>query len=308
MSRHRMPSRPSLDELDLHLVVPVEHRHLLRSWGHQHVVVAGPVDAPAVVLVHGWPQHWFAWRHVVGALAGERRVVAVDLRGMGWSDADPTADRSIEVLADDLVQVLDDLDVERADLVGHDWGGWLAFEAALGHPQRVAQVVGVSITPPWLRWQGLVRHAPTLSYTLAMAAVGRRVVRHPSLVAEMLRRSARDQPWWTPDGRVAMRSYQERIARPDAAATTAGLYGELVRRAARDACGPRTRTLTMPGTIVLGEQEPITTPDLFWPCTGDGEVEVLTVPDAGHWLPEEQPDALADALSSVLRVVLPAPG
>ncbi|OWY61326.1 hypothetical protein B7486_64375, partial [cyanobacterium TDX16] len=185
----------ALEGLDGLVQVELEHRLLDRPWGQQHVVLAGPPSAPAVLLVHGWPQHWLAWRDVLPALAAEHHVVAVDLRGMGWSDDRTGARPSLAAHVDDLLAVAEGLELDRPALVGHDWGGWLAFRAAMATPARWSQVVGVSITPPWLVPTAVLRHAPVLSYTVAMALWGRRVARSPRLVAAMLRRSAGRDPW-----------------------------------------------------------------------------------------------------------------
>lgn len=288
------------DHLDELVATDVEHRLFDRPWGPQHVLQAGPRGAPGVLLVHGWPQHWLAWRQVIPALAAEHHVVAVDLRGMGWSDDRTGARPSIDAHAADLLAVAERLELDRPALVGHDWGGWIAFRAAMAAPARWCQVIGVSITPPWLVPTAVLRHAPVLSYTVAMARWGRRVARSPRLVATMLRRSASRDAWRDDVGRTVLRSYQDRLARPSAGSTTVGLYGELVRHAALDAMRARRRPLQCPAAVVLGEAEPITTPDLFWGRTQPGELQLRTVAHAGHWLPEERPDELGAALLELL--------
>ncbi len=101
-----------------------------------HVAIAGPEDAPPIVLVHGWPQNWWAWRHVIPGLAERFRVIAPDLRGHGWSRA-PDGGYEKEQLASDLLAVLDELAIERVAWVGHDWGGWTGVLAALRAPETV---------------------------------------------------------------------------------------------------------------------------------------------------------------------------
>ena len=81
--------------------VAVTHRDVVLADGTRlHVAAAG--DGPPLVLVHGWPQHWWAWRRILPALAQERRVLCPDLRGLGWSDAPPGA-YAKEAWATDLV-------------------------------------------------------------------------------------------------------------------------------------------------------------------------------------------------------------
>ena len=117
----------------------VEHRYIDARGLRFHVAVAGPEDAEPLVLLHGWPQHWFAWRRLLGPLAERYRVYAPDLRGFGWSDA-PPGDYLKATLAADVVALLDELELERVRLAGHDWGGFagfLVFDALVDDAHRL---------------------------------------------------------------------------------------------------------------------------------------------------------------------------
>lgn len=108
---------------------------------------AGPgTDKPPLVLCHGWPEIAFSWRHQIKAL-GEAgiRVIAPDQRGYGATDRpEPVEDYDIEHLTGDLVGLLDHLKIDKAVFVGHDWGGFVVWQMALRHPDRVAGVVGIN--------------------------------------------------------------------------------------------------------------------------------------------------------------------
>ncbi|MGD0561885.1 MAG: alpha/beta hydrolase [Roseiarcus sp.] len=108
---------------------------------------AGPIgDRPPMVLCHGWPEIAFTWRRQIKALsAAGLRVIAPDQRGFGASEAPQAViDYDIDCLTGDLVGLLDRLDIEKAIFVGHDWGGFLAWEMPLRHPARVAGVVALN--------------------------------------------------------------------------------------------------------------------------------------------------------------------
>jgi pimeloyl-ACP methyl ester carboxylesterase len=108
---------------------------------------AGPRDAALpLVLCHGWPELAFSWRHQLEALAAAGlRVIAPDQRGFGATDRpEAVQDYDIEHLTADLVGLLDHLRIEQAVFVGHDWGGFVVWQMALRHRQRVAGVVGVN--------------------------------------------------------------------------------------------------------------------------------------------------------------------
>jgi pimeloyl-ACP methyl ester carboxylesterase len=83
--------------------------------------MAGPPDGEVVLLQHGWPQHWWMWRDLIGPLSDRFRVIAPDLRGHGWSEK-PAGDYRKDVLMRDIVGLLDKLEIERVSWVGHDWG------------------------------------------------------------------------------------------------------------------------------------------------------------------------------------------
>ena len=128
--------------------VDVQHEFVEARGLRFHVAFAGPADAPPLLLLHGWPQHWFVWRKVLPELVAEYRCVMPDMRGFGWSDAPPTGYER-ENLADDVLAILDELGLGEVEAIGHDWGGWVAYLLALRQPTRVKRLVTLNITPPW---------------------------------------------------------------------------------------------------------------------------------------------------------------
>ncbi|MGD9603055.1 MAG: alpha/beta fold hydrolase [Gammaproteobacteria bacterium] len=107
-------------------------------------------DGPLVVLLHGWPQCWYLWRHQIEPLvAAGYRVAVPDLRGFGGSTAPPAiADYDIRTMAADVVGLARALGCERFNLVGHDWGCIIAWNTALLHPDACRTVLGLSV-PFW---------------------------------------------------------------------------------------------------------------------------------------------------------------
>lgn len=292
-------------ELDQFLEpTPVAHHLIRRPWGQMHSVCAGPEHGPAVLLVHGWPEHWFAWRHVITALAPTTRVVAVDLRGMGWSTPDRLRPQPTTAeLADDLVAVSHALHLDRPMLVAHDWGGWAGFRAVIDHPQVFRSYLAMSILPPWVSTGAMARNFVDWAYMLPLAAVGDRFVLSPKVVRWLLDRSTR-LPAWGPEGggSLALASYQERLGHPEAGAMTRRLYASFLRSGLPSALGPRPRHLTMPAAMLVGEHETIARPEIFWPRTLPGELPVVTVPGARHWLAEEAPRAVIDVITSRMLI------
>ncbi|MGV0800671.1 alpha/beta hydrolase, partial [Mycolicibacterium elephantis] len=113
------------------------------------VVEAGDRGAPLVVLAHGFPELAYSWRHQIPALAEAGfHVLAPDQRGYGGSSKPDAIDAyNVVELSADLVGLLDDAGAERAAIVGHDFGGVVAWTAPLLHPDRFAGVAGLSVPP-----------------------------------------------------------------------------------------------------------------------------------------------------------------
>jgi len=128
-------------------------RHVEVNGLQLHTVTGG--HGPALLLVNGWPQTWYAWREVMPALARQHTVVAVDSRGSGLSDK-PDDGYDAGTLAADLAALMTELGHDRFDLVGHDIGMWTSFALAADHPERVrrlavvdAIIPGITPMPPF---------------------------------------------------------------------------------------------------------------------------------------------------------------
>jgi pimeloyl-ACP methyl ester carboxylesterase len=112
---------------------------------HLRVALAG--KGPLVLLVHGWPESWYSWRHQIPFLADVGyRVAAPDVRGYGGSDKpEPLEAYAIKEMCADIAGLIDALGESQAILVGHDWGAQIVWNTALFHPEKVRAVVGLSV-------------------------------------------------------------------------------------------------------------------------------------------------------------------
>ncbi len=120
-------------------------RYVQSNGIRMHIAEAG--QGPLVVLLHGFPELWYSWRHQLPALASVGyHVVAPDLRGYGQTDAPPAVESySLLTMTADVVGLLDAMQVETAALVGHDWGAEIAWRCAQLSPHRIAAVVALSV-------------------------------------------------------------------------------------------------------------------------------------------------------------------
>ena len=276
--------------------VEVEHRPVALPDGTGlHVAATGA--GPPLVLVHGWPQHWWAWRRVLPALAQERRVLCPDLRGLGWSDA-PAGAYEKEGWAADLVALLDTLDLDAADIAGHDWGGLAALLAALRAPERIRTVAAVSIIHPWPRApEPSLRALAPLAYQvpLALPVAGEQLLRRlPVFVRELIRRASHPGHRWSD---AELDAYAEVLRVPERARASSAVYRTFLTREAAALAGARRyrgRRLRMPALIATGAADPVVGPRLIagLDAHADAGARTEVVAGAGHFVPEERPDAL----------------
>jgi len=109
--------------------------------------VAEMGEGPLVVLVHGWPESWYSWRHQIPAIANAGyKVIAPDMRGYGGSDKPPAVeDYDIKHLAGDIVGLLDAYGEQKAIIIGHDWGAVATWNTVLLHPERFSAMIAMSV-------------------------------------------------------------------------------------------------------------------------------------------------------------------
>ena len=121
------------------------HRTIKTNGINLHIAEQG--EGPVVLMLHGFPESWYSWRHQLPALADAGfHAIAPDIRGYGQSDAPEAIDAySMKQLTADAVGLLDALDVETAVVVGHDWGAPMAWNSAFLYPERFRAVVGMSV-------------------------------------------------------------------------------------------------------------------------------------------------------------------
>ena len=149
---------------------PWSHRHVAANGARFHVAETGPAHGRLVVLLHGFPEFWWAWRHQLPALAGAgHHAVAMDLRGYGGSDKTPDGYDPV-TLAQDVSGVVKALGARDAVVVGQGWGGYVGWAAAVLHAREVSALCAVSAPHPLSMLQALRpgRGVGALRHVLAM--------------------------------------------------------------------------------------------------------------------------------------------
>ena len=132
------------------LGVPAESRYLPLNDIWLHAVVAGPEDGPLIVLLHGFPECWHSWsKHIKPLAEAGYRVVVPDQRGYNLSDKPPdVSSYRLDTLASDIRELIRAMGKERATIVGHDWGGWVAWVFAMQYRDVVDKLIVMNAPHP----------------------------------------------------------------------------------------------------------------------------------------------------------------
>jgi pimeloyl-ACP methyl ester carboxylesterase len=271
----------------------VDHRFLDVNGLRVHVAEVGPQEAPPVLLLHGWPQHWYMWRRVMSRLACEYRLLAPDLRGFGWTDA-PGHGYDAETFAADQVALLDALGLKRAHVVGHDWGGWTAMLMGILHADRVDRMVVCNAPHPWPRRSlSLARESWRSWYTwlIAMPVVGRRILMSAWISRQYIRSNA-GLPFSDEEAAIYARSFRE----PERAQAVVELY-RYYQRSVWESIRARWRShrLSRPTLLLFGEGDVSLSTKLLpgYESHAD-DMRVELVPDSGHFIVDEKPDLVIE--------------
>ncbi len=249
----------------------------------------GPEDGELVVLLHGFPQRKDAWRQVAAGL-GEAgyRAVAPDLRGYaeGARPSEVGAYR-LSTVAEDVLAWADQLGARRFHVVGHDWGGALAWAVAALHPERVATVTSLSVAHP----RAVVAALPGVQ-ALRSSYVGLFVL--PVVPEVVLRASLRPLLLASGLGAEMTSRYVDGVVRSGALRTALNWYRANAASGEVRRIGP----VSPPALLVWGSADPSMGRRAVR-RTGDqvlGPYQLVVVEGAGHWLPERHPEEVLGAL------------
>jgi len=291
---------------------PWTHEQAVIGDVRLHYVIAGNPDDPLVVLLHGFPEFWYSWRRQVPALADAGfRVVAPDMRGYNRSEKPHgVGSYGMDELVGDVVELIHRLDRERAHVVGHDWGGVVAWATAIREPEAVDSLAVLN-APHTGRYRELLR-ASAEQRRRSWYALGFQLPWLPELllgardcagVATMLRETAAPGAFDETD----LRRYREAACRPGALTAMLNYYRaafrESIREEVRALLGKSrpTREVGVPTLLVWGDQDAALSTELTeglarWVP----DLRVERFPEASHWVQNERPEAVNDVLSGFL--------
>ncbi|SIR09454.1 Pimeloyl-ACP methyl ester carboxylesterase [Haladaptatus litoreus] len=287
------------------------HDDAIVNGVRHHYVEAG--EGPLVVLLHGFPEFWYSWRKQIPALAeAGYRVVAPDLRGYNASEKPHSVEQyGLDELVGDVLGLIDHFDEESAHIVGHDWGGLIAWEVAIRHPERVEKLAVLNAphperfremlrTPEQLRrsWYVFYFQLPWLPERLLS-------IRNYTPIAELFRDGAENPNAFD---ELDIQRYVEAAKQPGALTSAINYYRALFWERARNelrALFGRSRSnneVQAPTLLIWGEQDAALRVELTegmerWVPN----LRVERLPNASHWVQNDRPEKVSNLLVEFLE-------
>lgn len=281
-----------------------QHRDIMTNGIRMHYVAQG--EGPLIVLLHGFPEFWYSWRHQFPVLAElGYTVVAPDLRGYNESDK-PRCGYAVANLLRDIVGLIKGLGHETAIIVGHDWGGALAWQFAMTYPQMTEKLIGLNAPPPWtfvreLRtakqftksWYILFFQLPWLPEYI----LGRE---HGQAIARMLYESAVQKAAFPQN---VLDRYRDAMCKPGALTAALNYYRALFRNPGNLTSKSNLNlTVSAPTLLIWGVQDIALDISLTYGLEEwVPNIHIERIADSGHWVQQEKPDEVNRLLTDFLR-------
>lgn len=261
------------------------HRYADINGIHMHYVEAG--SGPLVVLLHGFPEFWYSWRHQLNALATSYHVVAPDLRG--YNETEAAGPYDTDTLQGDVLALIQHLGTGRAHIVGHDWGGAIAWLLAIRHPDAVQSLAVCNLPHPAL-FQEAVRRPRQALRSWYMGFFQLPWLPERLIAADCYHRLARGMIRQTRAGTFTRDDVKAFLAAWRSQGLGGGInwYRGLLRTPRR--LPDPVPLILAPTLLVWGERDPFLGKELTHGT--ENYVHQLTIeylPDAGHWVQQEEP-------------------
>lgn len=270
-----------------------------------HYVTEG--EGEPLLLLHGFPQFWYAWRHQIPVLSKHFKLIVPDLRGYGQTDRPPhIADYNIDLLGKDIVSLIQALGYKKAHIVGHDWGGAIAWHLALEHPDVIHKLIILNCPHPRIFSKALrsnfsqmrkswyiaffqLPYIPELLFKL----FGRKMVK------DAMRGSAIKKEAFTDED---INIYYNELMKPGAFSAALNYYRAAMRTIV---CSKpsSTKMISTPTLVIWAENDIALGKELSYGMERlfSGPFMLSYVPHCSHWVNEEQPEKVNELIISFLE-------
>ena len=286
-------------EFETHL----QHEYIISNGVRLHYVTQG--EGELVLLLHGFPEFWYSWRHQIPELAQNYKVVALDLRGYNDSEKPQGKDAyTIPELVKDIKGVIEGLGYESCILVGHDWGGMLAWSFAYAYPEMLQKLIVLNLPHPakftealGKNPQQMLRSWYVLLFQLPLLPEFLLEIDDNDLIATTFAETATNKTAFTPHD---LRVYKEAAAKPGALTAMLNYYRHNFQFQSifnRREWG----VLEVPTIMIWGENDTALGKELTY---GTEEYvrdfTIHYIPDCGHWVQQEKPELVNQYMKEFL--------
>lgn len=281
-----------------------EHHYVQVNGIRMHYVRAGH-GPKLVVLLHGFPECWYSWRHQIPALAEHFSVVAPDMRGYNETDK-PRDGYDIRSLVQDIVELIAALGYQQVFLVGHDWGGMVAWSLAITHPELVERLIVLNLPHPTLfmqafrgNWQQIKRSWYMFFFQLPWLPEASIRANQHETIERAMRGTAIEKSHFTDQD---MLFFKQAIAKPGALTAALNYYRALPKGSQGFYKGTGMRVL-MPTLLIWGENDMALGKELTYGTERFvPDLRIRYIPDCGHFVHEEQPERVNQYMLEFLEV------
>lgn len=282
----------------------LRHQHLDCQGVKLHITQAGPETGPLIIMLHGFPEYWYSWRHQIECLAEQGfHVVVPDQRGYHLSDKPKRVrDYSVEKIAGDVIELMNVLGYEKAELiVGHDWGGVITWYLAQNESHRFTKAAVLNVPHPNAMRRTLLSSLKQLKkswyiffFQLPYLPESILSLQDCNIMASMVKRSSRSGSFTDDD----MKNYVDAWKRPRALRSMINWY----RAALRYPPSLSKSKIPIPLLLIWGMKDhalgsEMALPSLYY-CE-NGRLKEL--PEATHWVQNDEPEKVNELLTEFLK-------
>ncbi|MGF1538083.1 MAG: alpha/beta fold hydrolase [Elainellaceae cyanobacterium] len=266
------------------------------QWKHQFVTVNGiklhyvtQGEGPLMLMLHGFPEFWYSWRHQIREFSQRYKVVALDMRGYNESDKpDGVEAYKVSEIAKDAAEVIKALGYEQCVLVAHDWGGAIAWSFAYDYPSLVQRLIVMNIPHPNLFMAGLrtpqqlMRSWYMFLFQLPWVPEFLLSSNNYQAIEQMFTEGSINKQAFTPED---VAEYKRAVSQPGALTAMLNYYRNIFSLS-----GDRSGVLAMPTLMIWGEEDIALGKELTYGTERYvRNFQIHYIPNCGHWVQNEQP-------------------
>lgn len=281
------------------------------SWTHAYITTNGVKlhyvtqgDGPLMLMLHGFPEFWYSWRHQIPEFAKNFKVVALDLRG--YNDSDKPKEQSayaIDELIKDVAGVIQGLGYETCILVGHDWGGAIAWNFAYAHPDMVEKLIILNLPHPAKFAEGLrtpqqlLRSSYIFLFQLPLLPELLLQASDYAPIATAIQGTAFNKSAFTP---ADIDAYKDAVGKRGALTAMLNYYRNIFQS---QTLKKNWSVLEVPTLLIWGEHDTALGKELTYGTAAYvRDFQIKYIANSGHWVQQEQPELVTQYMREFISV------